>query len=72
MILQKYAICSVSHRVLYAIMNLRELIESTVEPPSKRRNYSDEQISAIRKVLALRSLGLSVKKLKICLLTNAH
>ncbi len=40
------------------------LIESTITPPSLRRSYSKPQVDAIKKVLALRELGLSVKKIK--------
>ncbi len=40
------------------------LIESTVKYPSLRRSYSETQVDTIKKVLALRALGLSVKKIK--------
>ncbi len=37
------------------------LIESTVNYPSNRRRYSEDQLIKIKKVLALRALGLSLK-----------
>ncbi len=40
------------------------LIESTITPPSARRKYSEEQIDAVKHVLALRTLGLSVTTIK--------
>ncbi len=40
------------------------LIESTVIPPSARRKYTQSQIDKIKKVLALRTLDLSVKTIK--------
>ncbi len=40
------------------------LIESTVLPPSSRRRYTDEQVSRIKQVLALRALGLPVKTIR--------
>ncbi len=40
------------------------LIESTTKPPSLRRSYTQTQVDTIKKVLALRALGLSVKKIK--------
>ncbi len=40
------------------------LIASTVIPPSARRRYTQEQIDTVKHVLALRTLGLSVKTIK--------
>lgn len=40
------------------------LITSTVMPPSTRRKYTQEQIDTVKNVLALRTLGLSVKTIK--------
>ncbi len=40
------------------------LIESTLTPPSTCRKYSEEQIGEIKKVLALRALGMPVKIIK--------
>ncbi len=40
------------------------LIKSTVASPSKRRAYTEIQLAGIKKVLALRALGLPVKRIK--------
>ena len=39
------------------------IIQSTVTPFSKRRMYTEAQLSEIRNVLLLRKLGLSVKSI---------
>ncbi len=40
------------------------LIESTTDYPSRRRRYTEAQVDAIRQVLALRTLGLSVAAIR--------
>ncbi len=40
------------------------LIESTTVYPSRRRRYTEEQVATIKKVLALRTLGLSVAAIR--------
>lgn len=42
----------------------KEIIQSTTLPFSNRRQYSYEQIEQIKKVLVLRSLGLSIAKIQ--------
>lgn len=46
------------------------LIKSTTDTYSKRRKYTDEQITNIKNVLVLRSLGLPVTKIKEYLSNN--
>ena len=40
------------------------IVQSTISPYGSRRQYSREQIAQIKKVLVLRSLGLSIAKIK--------
>lgn len=40
------------------------LIQSTVTPPSHRRYYTQSQVDTIERILALRALGLPIKKIK--------